>query len=72
MIRAELRSDGHRCYDCGAPLAGARVLSRSWRKIRSGEWIGSRGEFVTLACACRSRVRMLWGVSMEPRQRPAA
>lgn len=72
MIRAELRSDGDRCYGCSAPLSDATVLSRSWCKIRSGEWIGDRGEYATLQCRCGQKVRLLWAVNMAPRHEQAA
>ncbi len=72
MIRAELRSDGNRCFTCNASLGDATVISRSWCKIRSGEWIGDRGEYVTLRCGCGRKVRLLWAVNMEPWQGRAA
>lgn len=72
MIQADLRADGGGCRACGAPLANAHVLSRSWCKIRSGEWIGDRGEYVTLRCACGRTTRLLWAVSMAPWHERAA
>ena len=72
MISADLRSNGERCVCCGALLADAPVLSRSWHLIRSGEWIGSRGEYVTLRCGCGRQARLLWTVNMAPQHERAA
>ena len=72
MVRADIRADDYRCRACGAPLADAPVVRRSWRVIRSGEWIGSRGEFVTVRCGCGERRRMLWTVDMAPYLQDAA
>lgn len=72
MIRSDLRADRDCCYSCGALLANAPVFSRSWCKIRSGEWIGSRGEYVTLRCGCGRRVRLLWAVNIAPWQERTA
>jgi hypothetical protein len=71
MIRMDLRADGARCRACGAPLADAPVIRRSFRLLRSGEWIGSRGEFVTLRCGCGERRRILWSVFMRPHREAA-
>ena len=72
MMRAELGSDRARCYGCGALLVAATTVSRSSFKVRSGEWIGSLGEHVTVRCACGRRVRLLWAVNIGPRQDRAA
>ena len=72
MIRADLRADGERCYGCSAPLADGTVISRSWARVRSGEWIGDHGEYVTVRCGCGRKVRLLWTVNMAPRQDRAA
>ena len=65
MVRAELRANAGRCYGCGASLAAAHLVRRSWRKIRSGDWIGSRGEYVTLVCVCGRRIRLMRAVNMS-------
>ena len=72
MVRADLRPDDYGCRACGAPLADAPVLRRSWRVIRSGEWIGSQGEFATVRCGGGERRRMLRIVEMAPYLRDAA
>ena len=73
MIRADLRADRQCCYGCSAPLAEGAVVSRSWSKVRSGEWIGSHGEYVTIRCSeCGRKARLLWTVNMAPRQDRAA
>jgi predicted DNA-binding transcriptional regulator AlpA len=50
----------------GRPLDERRIVRRTWRKIRSGEWIGSRGEFRVLACECGAERGVLWSVDMAP------
>ncbi len=40
------------CDGCGRPLELARVLSRRYRKLRSGTGIGARIELLTLICEC--------------------
>ena len=72
-IPLELRANGDCCRFCGALLADASALSRSWSKIKSGGWAGGNGEYVTLhcvcgLCACGREVRMLWTVNMAPWQ----
>lgn len=63
---ADSRSDGGPCRACGQLLSDAAVVHRRWRKIRSGEHIGAREEFVYLRCACGERRRLLWAVGMVP------
>jgi hypothetical protein len=44
------------CDGCGRPLELARVLSRRYRKLRSGPGIGMRSEILTLICECGSKL----------------
>ena len=72
-IRSELRGHGDCCRFCGALLADASALSRSWSKIKSGEWAGDDGKSGTLHCVygrclCGREVRLFWTVNMAPRQ----
>ncbi|HET7321429.1 MAG TPA: hypothetical protein VFI96_02970 [Longimicrobiaceae bacterium] len=64
-----LRRDPGACRACGRPLEGAELVRRSWRKLRSGEWAGGRGEFRLYRCRCGALRRVLWSVDMP---RPGA
>ena len=76
-VHSELRAYGGRCRFCGALLADASALSRSWSKIKSGEWAGDYGESGTLhrvcgLCVCGREVRFFWTVNVAPWQGGAA
>ncbi|MGH7458794.1 MAG: hypothetical protein ACREKN_06920 [Longimicrobiaceae bacterium] len=71
-VVAELRADRATCRRCAAPLAGAALVRRSWRTIRAGEWIGGRGEYVTVRCECGETRRLLHSVQMAPYRGGAA
>jgi hypothetical protein len=71
-MRTEIRADGDRCRECGAPLASAKHVRTSWRAIRSGEFQGGRGEFRYMRCACGALNRMFWSVTPAPYRRDAA
>ena len=64
MIRAEPRSDAGTCHTCARPLEFAQVVSRRYRKLRSGDWIGSRGESETRVCVCGRRIRLMRAVNL--------
>ena len=72
MIWAAFRREASCCRGCSAPLGDARVVSRSWRKIRPGEWIGHGGRRMTVVCACGQKAGVLWAVIMGVDSRPAA
>jgi hypothetical protein len=44
------------CDGCGRPLELARVLSRRYRKLRSGTQIGARAELITYLCPCGAKL----------------
>jgi hypothetical protein len=67
----ELRRHPGCCPRCGAPLDAERVVRRSWRLIRSGEYIGGTGEYRTYRCPCGATRRELHAVWM-PRYRGRA
>ncbi|CAN5188628.1 hypothetical protein BH24GEM2_BH24GEM2_13850 [soil metagenome] len=59
------------CHGCGRPLELAKVLSRRYRKLRSGIAIGARAELLKLACECGATVTKL-GTVMSVQSRAAA
>ena len=64
MIRADPRANRSCCPAFGAPLAAAAEIRRSWHLIRSGEWLGCRGEFATVRRSCGEERLLLWTVQM--------
>lgn len=50
------------CYRCGSPLSEAEVVRQGNRLIRSGPFMGKRGTWKELRCACGRELRVLWSV----------
>jgi hypothetical protein len=44
------------CDTCGRPLLLGKVLSRRYRKLRSGAQIGARAVLITYLCPCGAKI----------------
>ncbi len=60
----ELRRNPGACIVCARPLEEAELVCRAVRTLRSGEWIGGRGEYRTYRCDCGTLRRVLHSVQM--------
>ncbi len=54
------------CDGCGRPLELARVVSRRYRKLRSGIAIDARAELISYRCECGATVTKRGNVMALP------